>query len=178
MEVELIEVGSVRKTHGYAGEIKLAVQAGFEDDVASASFLFIGVSAATTLPYEVSRLRGADWIVALDGIGSRERAAELRGRPIFLKLSDVTDPQAQRPTGEASVYEEYKRFVGYALIDVEQGEIGAIKTIEAYPQQSMATVAADEGGEHLVPLNRDLIRGIDFTKRIVFVQLPDGLLEL
>lgn len=167
----------MRKTHGYGGEVKLAVTEGYERDVERAAFLFIGTSAAATLPYEIKHLRGADWIVALDGVDSKESAARLRGRTLYLKSEEVSDPQPQQFLDEASINDEYKRFVGFAMIDTQRGELGAIASVEAYPQQSMATVEV-EGKPQLIPMNPDLITGIDFTKRIVFVKLPEGLLDL
>lgn len=177
MEPGLVEVGQVRKTHGYAGELKLRVESGFEDDVAGADFLFVGATPDSAIPYEVKKLRGADWIVTLDGVDSRESAAVLRGRPLYLKSKNVSDPQPQRTSANAYIDEQYKRFVGFAMIDTVKGELGAIEAVEAYPQQSMASVV-NKNKSHLVPLNQDLIRGIDFTKRIVFVELPEGLLDL
>lgn len=172
-----MEVGQVRKTHGYAGEMKLAVEEDYGADLERAAFLFIGSNPASALPYEVKRLRGADWIVTLDGVDSRESAAALRGKALFLRSDDVTDAQPERTPEAIDINEEYRRFIGFAMIDTELGELGAIRTVDAYPQQAMATVQHKDK-LHLVPLNQDLIRGVDFTKRIVFVQLPAGLLDL
>ncbi len=171
---ELVEIGNVRKAHGYAGELKLTVFEGHEDDVEAVDFLFIGRSPATALPYEIIGLRGADWICRLEGIGSKEAAAEIRGMPIFLKRSQVSDtPILQAQAASA----EFQRFVGFALIDTERGEIGQIRQIDDYSLQTLAKVHGD-GREFLIPMTQDFIRGVDFVKKIVFMELPDGLLEL
>ena len=167
----------MRKTHGYAGEMKLVVYEDYSGDVERAGFLFVGSSPSAALPYEVVRLRGADWIIALDGVGSREAAASLRGRNVFLKRDDVSTTTLTTSPEDDATKSEFDRFLGFAMIDTENGEIGPIRKVEAFPHQSMATVTRGERAI-LVPMNHDLIKGVDFTKRIVFVQLPEGLVDL
>ena len=177
MQEGLVEVGQVRKTHGYAGEMKLVVYDDYASDVEQAGFLFVGSSPSAALPYEVSRLRGADWIISLNGVGSREEAATLRGRSVFLKSDDVSTTTLTTTPEDDATKSEFDRFLGFAMIDTVNGEIGPIRKVEAFPHQTMATVTNGDR-DVLVPMNQDLIKGVDFTKRIVFVQLPDGLVDL
>jgi len=170
----LIEVGSIRKTHGYAGEVKLVVNDGFGIDIKKAEFLFVGRSPEKALPYELSSLRGADWIAKLMGLESKEAAASLRGQSLYLRESEVT----QEIIVEKKEAEEVsQKFAGFALIDEELGEIAMIDEVVSYPQQEMAKLTY-AGQEVLVPLKQAFITDVDFTKRIVCTNLPEGLLEL
>ena len=173
--MELVEIGSVRKAHGYRGEIKLSVGDRFGDDIRQARFCFIGVDRFSAIPYEIANMRGGDWICHLDGITSKESAAALRGLRVYLKTEDVKEEQLPHTQGATEA--QFARFVGFALIDTERGEIGAIDAVDEDEFQARATVHF-KGKRVLVPLNHDLVRGVDFTKRIVFVGLPEGLLEL
>ncbi len=169
-----MEIGQVRKCHGYGGEIKLIVHEGHEDDISAVDFLFIGATPSTALPYEVTGLRGADWICSLEGVGTKEAAAELRGRSIFLRRGQVTETPVVQVRDAA---QEYRRFLGFALVDTELGEVGQIVGLNDSSLQTLARVSRGEK-EVLIPLTNDLIRGVDFVKKIVFMALPEGLLEL
>lgn len=170
----LIEVGSIRKTHGYSGEIKLVVIDGYDADVEKAEFFFIGRTPEKALPYELKNLRGADWIAQLEGLTTKEEAVGLRGQNLYLRKEDVT----QVINNEMKAAEEVsQKFAGFALIDEQLGEIGVIEEVVTYPQQELAKLIY-KGQEVLIPLNQALVTGVDFTKKIVFMNLPDGLLEL
>ncbi|MFK8056679.1 MAG: ribosome maturation factor RimM [Saprospiraceae bacterium] len=170
----LIEVGSIRKTHGYGGEVKLVVVEGYGIDIKKAEFLFIGRVPEKAIPYELDRLRGADWIAKLVGLDSKEEAADLRGQSLYLREDEVT----QEIIVEKKAAEEVsQKFAGYALIDEQLGEIAVIEEVVSYPQQELAKLTYN-GQEVLVPLNPALITGVDFTKKIVFTNLPEGLLDL
>ena len=176
----LVEIGIVRKTHGYDGELKLAIDPGYRDVAKATAFLFLGSDAEAAVPYEVVARRGDGGdIVALSGIASKEAAMPLRGCVVFVGESQIADAG-----GEASVSavdldaaRAYDKFVGFGVIDDDLGEIGAIARVEAFPGQAMASVEHN-GSNHLVPMTPALIKGVDFTKKIVFMTLPRGLLEL
>ena len=171
----LVEIGTVRTTHGYAGELKVQVDDAYREDLAAAEFVLVGRDALSALPYKLLGVRGADGvIVRLEGLRYKEESASLRGRILYLRASDVTQRQ------EPGVNEEttrYARFIGFAVIDDQLGEIGQLEDVVPYPGQVLAKVNY-RGEVKLVPLNEHLIKGVDFTKKIVFMNLPDGLMDL
>lgn len=172
---DLVEIGRVRKSHGYKGELKLIVEDHYQDDLRVGKFLFVGADESSALPYEVSQIRGADWIVKLAGVESREECASLLGKILYLRSRDVVERQ-QPADQEDTTYQE---LVGFLMVDEEHGEIGKILSTSQYPQQVMAEVARGKRKDPvLVPLNPHLIRGVDFTQHVVFVTLPEGLLDL
>ncbi len=171
---ELVEVGSVRKTHGVRGELKLVVDEPYEELLAEAEFLFIGSTAANALPFEVEEIRGSDYIVKLTELTSREQAAELRGSSVFVRVDPtaMSSPDAVDRRSPSNV-----SLRGFAIIDVNRGEIGEIKEIIEAEQQSLARIE-HENREKLIPLASAYIKGVDFLKKIVFMDLPEGLLDL
>ena len=172
-------IGIVRKTHGYEGELKLALEREFRESLARVDFLFIGEDSDTAIPYRLVSKRGADDIVRLDGVDTKEAAEELRGCSVFAREAHLGEASVSPASliRDHDAARAFQRFIGFALIDDAVGEIGAIVSIEAYPGQTLATVDY-EGDRRLVPLTVELIRGVDFTKKIVFMNLPEGLLEL
>ena len=172
---ELVEVGRVRKVHGLRGELKFVFDHTYGDDVAVGTFLFIGDDEATALPYEVTSLRGADFILGFEGVSCKEECASLAGKKAYLRDQDVTDRQPEKKNDE----EKYDRLIGFTVVDDELGVIGVIESTERYPQQILATVKrTKKQSDVLVPLNPDLIKGVDFTRQIVFMILPEGILDL
>ena len=173
----LVEIGHVRKTHGYRGEVKLAVDENVGRDLRTAKFLFLNSQSGEPLPYTIEHVRGSDYIVALGGVVTREDAAPLRGRLAYLRPDDVTQNVQPSNADHPDPPSEYDRFLGYSITEVDRGELGMIEEIVRYPQQQLAKIEYDQR-EVLVPLNQEFISGVDFTKKIVFVRLPEGLLDL
>lgn len=176
----LSAIGVVRKTHGYDGELKLSLDREYREALSGVEFLFIGEDADTAIPYGLISRRGADDIVRLKGVESKEAAERLRGCSVFARVDEVGSPPtepADSPVEDHAAAKAYARFVGFAVIDDAVGEIGAIASVEAFPGQTLANVDY-EGRRRLVPLTAELIRGVDFTKKIVFMDLPAGILNL
>jgi 16S rRNA processing protein RimM len=67
--------------------------------------------------------------------------------------------------------------LGFIAVDENEGELGEISAINEFPQQLIATVTYKDC-EVLFPLNEEIIKGIDVVKNLVFIDLPDGLLDI
>jgi 16S rRNA processing protein RimM len=66
--------------------------------------------------------------------------------------------------------------VGYTIVNAGV-EIGVISEIEEYPQQEMATINYNKK-DILIPLNEQFIIKLDNKKKVIEMELPEGLLEL
>jgi len=64
--------------------------------------------------------------------------------------------------------------VGLHIEDITHGDLGPIVRIDAYPQQEMAIIIKD-GTEILIPLHEQLMKSIDLDKKVVLMDLPEGL---
>jgi 16S rRNA processing protein RimM len=71
---------------------------------------------------------------------------------------------------------QYGKYVGYIIVDGTT-QVGAIQSVEEYPQQEMAIVAYKKRSV-MIPLNTQFIRKIDESKRQIVMELPEGLLDL
>ena len=61
--------------------------------------------------------------------------------------------------------------------DKNHGELGEIIEVHEYPQQYIATVPY-RFREVMFPLNDEIIQSIDEEQKILYIRLPDGLLEV
>lgn len=170
----LVEIGSVRKTHGFKGEIKLIVEEPFEDDIENAEFIFIGKTEDTALPFEIISIRGADWIVDLAGIQSKEEGAALLNQKVFLREEDVTEIEPLPASGEM---EDFEYLIGYSIVDKAMGLVGKIVALGDNPMQILATVEGP-AKTFLIPLVDNLIEKIDQDNKKLEMDLPEGLLDL
>jgi 16S rRNA processing protein RimM len=62
---------------------------------------------------------------------------------------------------------------------VQEGgkDIGVIQEVIEQPHQLLVTIAY-KGQEAYIPLHEESLKGVNHAKKIVMVELPDGLLEL
>ena len=61
---------------------------------------------------------------------------------------------------------------------VEDGkELGKVQEVIEQPHQLMVTILY-KGNETYIPLHEESLKGVDHTKKHVYVELPDGLLDL
>ncbi len=169
--MDFISIGHTLKTFGVKGEIKVDIQSAFFSDLEKASAVFF-VEKGKHLPYFLQSVKtGNHPVILLEDIASKEAAHRFNSKEIFLRISDI-DP-AHLESDEYSDL-EYGALIDYLMVDSNQGEIGIIEAIEAYPQQEMAVVK--HGNEVvLIPLNEHFILEVDEDKEVVLVELPEGM---
>jgi 16S rRNA processing protein RimM len=71
----------------------------------------------------------------------------------------------------------YDEIIGYTVMDENDQALGVINDILESPEQDLVQIFRDEK-EILIPLVEDFIMGLDADKKILFMELPDGLVEL
>jgi len=166
-----IAIGRVSKTHGVDGALKLKIKDRYWDDFVEAEVLFVE-SAGKVVPYFIEEFRGGqDPIVKFEDLDQREAAQALGGKEVFMRESDLL------PETEAPNVEQYERFEGYQLVDQELGNLGKIAEIVESPGQYLA-ILEYQGREVSIPLNPVFIQSVDHVAKTVFVDLPEGLLDL
>jgi 16S rRNA processing protein RimM len=100
--------------------------------------------------------------------GSAEKVSEFKGCRVFL----TTELRNQKQNTVIQNYEGYKIFVSGNIL------LGSVKEIITNPGQSLLNVTSLENKEILIPFHEDFIVSIDDDKRIILMDLPDGLIEL
>ena len=152
-----VEAGVVARPHGLDGSFHVArprpqlLELGARVTVAGAE-------------REIVRRAGTDAapILRLEGIGSREELAPLRGEALLVSRS------ALPPLEEDEYWAE--ELVGCAVRDGEV-EVGVVQRLLEYPSCDLLEVRREGSAVLLVPLVRDAIRGIDIDARVIEVDL-------
>lgn len=170
-----IQVGNTRKPFGVNGELKLQIEPQYFEDVLKTDVLFIEINGAL-VPYFIDQIKTtADLIVQFEDLDTREKAAKLVSRPVYLHERNILPPETKEIPVEA--IEPHLKYLNYLVEDVNSGPVGKILKIEAYPQQDMAFVEY-EGRKVMIPLHPDFIIEEDKKNRKLMLDLPEGLLAL
>ena len=169
-----VHIGNTQKTYGVNGELKLRLEDKYLDDIENLEVVFLKIEGKV-VPYFVESVKiGGNVLIKFEDINSPEEAKAIVSKELYAKKEDLI-PDEQRELEIENM--EFKKFIGYTIIDEEKGRVGVIKEVVEYPQQEMAVVDLEDR-EILIPLNKNFIKKSDIIEKIVFMQLPDGLLAL
>ncbi len=165
--IDTYKIGTLTRTHGIGGELSM----NFTDDVwdrAEADYVFLEVDGIQ-VPFFLESWRFRSDSVALlkfQDIDSSESALEYVG-------ADVYFPHDLTP--EPSEDDEYtwRHFTGWKVVDAIAGEIGEIEHVEDSTANTIFFV-----GDKLIPATEDFIERIDAKERTIYMNLPEGLLDL
>ncbi|MCJ8211744.1 ribosome maturation factor RimM [Mucilaginibacter sp. RS28] len=167
---DTFRIGSLSKTRGLKGELQLYVDFDGLDDI-KFDAVFIDV-AGKLVPYFVKSVKYPmpnTAYINFEEVDTVEKAAKLVKKDVYL-------PNKLKPQkGE----DDFTLFdlEGFIAIDEQLGELGEIIDVAEYPQQIIATVKY-QGHDVLFPLNTATIKGIDLEGGEVYVDLPEGLLDV
>jgi 16S rRNA processing protein RimM len=166
--MDVIEIGRTGRPHGLKGELGLVIDEIYLEDLESAKALLIG---QPPIPYFVERLIGGGKLrVKLENFDSREAVSLLANRPVSLPAEQVT----VSPETAATPYDE---LIGYTIVSAGYPDLPPIEDIIDLPEHYLAGISWEKRSVY-IPLHPDLIEDVDEERRIVQMNLPQGLLDL
>jgi 16S rRNA processing protein RimM len=104
-----------------------------------------------------------------EDVNTAEDAAAYTGREMYLPLASLPPLK-----GKKFYYHEVK---GFSVIDASHGNIGILVKILDLPRQPLLQVAHGDK-EILVPLIDEVILKIDRKKKEIYLQIPEGLIDI
>jgi len=163
------KIGTIIKTRGLKGELQMFVDFEQLQDVNFTAVFFD--MAGKLVPYFVESVKyqkNTAWLF-LEDVDTIEKASKLVKKDLY--LSNKLKPKKKK--------EEFtlKDLKGFIAIDENEGELGEILEVQELPHQYIATVHYKDC-EVLFPLNETIIKGIDLNNGEVYVDLPEGLLDI
>lgn len=163
-------IGSILKTRGLKGELQLYVDfEGLENIKFNAVFVDM---AGKLVPYFIESIKYPMKNTAylyVEDVDTIDKATPLVKKDVYL-------PNKLKPKKKKAEF-TLKDLLGFIAIDENEGELGEIIEINEYPQQLIAIVNYQDS-EVLFPLNEEIIKGIDVNQNILYVDLPEGLLDI
>lgn len=169
---KLIPLGFINKTHGFQGELSLAIH----DDVSisidqfKSQFLFILLDGLP-VPFFVENIRekSGGVLVKFESVSDEFQAKKLVGKKVLAEKMKLDATEDDEPS--------WFDLVGYSVIDKSYGELGPIIEIQELPMQFLASCKVNDK-EVLFPLHEEIIINIDDNNKIIQIDLPDGLLDV
>ncbi len=171
---ELIAIGHYNKPHGVVGEISATVDVDY--DVLQSLTCLVSEIDGIYVPFFVNacRPKTADTVLlTIDGIASEQEAARLVNHDIFALKRDYS---AASDEADADGY-PLDYFIGFELQDSDEKRVGVIIAVDEQTENAIFIIDRD-GDELMVPANDDLIVEFDIDKRVMVMDLPQGLIDL
>ncbi len=166
-ETTSYKIGTLTRTHGIGGELSM----NFTDDVwdrADADYVFLEIDGIE-VPFFFEGWRFRSDSVALlkfQDIDTAEEAEEYVGCDVYFPHSLTPEP-----TDEDEL--TWRHFTGWQVVDATAGSLGEIDHVEDSTANVIFCI-----GDKLVPATEAFIQRIDAQGRTVYMDLPEGLLDL
>ena len=171
---ELIAIGHYNKPHGVAGEISATVDV--DIDVLQALSCLVSEVDGIYVPFFVNACRpktAETVLLTIDGIDNERDAARLVNRDIYALKKEFR--QESEDTDADGYPLDY--FIGFELRDADGTSLGEISDVDEQTENAIFIV--DRGGaELMVPATDDLIVEFDLDKKIMVMDVPEGLVDL
>jgi 16S rRNA processing protein RimM len=158
-----IEIGGVARAHGIRGEVVVVTHDPDSELLASIDTVWIGgVERRIAAARDTQR----GWLVALEGVATRNDAEALRGQPVEVarELLDLDDDDVLLDD-----------LVGCAVVKLDGTPWGKVAAIDAGIQDRL--VIHDGEVERMLPLVDVFVTKIDLAAGVVTVDPPEGLPE-
>ena len=163
---EVYKIGVIGKTHGVKGELNFT----FSDDVfdrVNADYIILRIDGIL-VPFFIDeyRFRSDDRVlITLHDIDTAEKAQNLVGIEVFFPFA-----LSDKPREDVICFND---LIGFTV----EG-LGTVTGIDDYTDNILLEVRTDEGKQILIPAVEEFVENVDYDKKIIKVQLPEGLLEL
>jgi len=165
-----ILLGRITKLSGYEGAVAVKLEKTFTENIPQMESVFLEIDGSP-VPFFISEMEytGADILkLTFEGYNSIEKVSEFAGCRIFL-TSSVNSKNKNHET---------QTLIGYIVIGPVDEKIGSISEIIPNNGQWLLNVISPDRKNILIPFHEHFILRIDRRKKIVVMDIPEGLLEI
>lgn len=167
---EYFKIGKIVSAFGVEGEMILLHSLGKKTSLKGMAAIFLEDRKSSFLPYFIrsARVKNEKEIyLKLEDISSREAALKLVQREVWMEEKDFEKFAA----GSAPI-----ALLGYSVV-ANGTAVGKIEEVIEQPHQVLCKILI-EGKDVLIPLHEKTLQGVDKAGKKVFVDLPEGLLDI
>ncbi len=161
---DLVNIGHISRPHSFKGEIQITLNKKVALD--QGDFIFVQIEGQF-IPFKILAMKGKpnEPVLNLEFVTTFDEAQELVRNSIFLDLAKVQEEESEIS------------FLGFELVDKHLGTIGIVKDVQELPQQIILVVDY-QNKECLIPLVEDFIDYISAENQEIWLNLPNGLLDI
>ena len=164
------QLGYIIKPHGLNGDVSIFIDADQPRTYENLESVFILLDNQL-VPFFISgiKISGNKALLSLEESNDIEFANQLKGAGLYLPLDFLPELE------DDQFY--YHEIVGYVVVDDNLGKVGKVLNVLSIGPQDILTVD-HLGVEILIPINDETVYEVDKKKEEVYVNLPDGLLDI
>ena len=168
---DVFKIGKFIKPHGLKGEIALE----FDNDIfdkADCPYLVCLIDGIF-VPFFIKeyRFKGNDIaLITFEDVTTEQQAKMFNGLEVYF-------PRAYFDSENEEVEFSLDFFIGYTVCDKQEGEIGQIIEVNDSTINILFLLESKDGDEHIIPASDDFITKIDEENKILYMDLPIGLIE-
>ena len=172
MDTDRVVIADILRARGIRGEVVARSQTDVPGRFNNLKEAQVRLGDGSNLPVELETAweHKGDWVLKFRGIDSIDSAERLRGAELWV-------PREERgKLGEGEYFQS--DLLGCHVMDKKTGKsLGIVKGWQQYGGPPLLQVKRGEG-EVLVPFVSAICQDIDLSARFVWVELPEGLLDL
>ena len=168
---ELFRLGKIVRTFGSQGEVVFQIESEIFDQIKKLESVFLNLNE-NLIPFFIERLERRSKnqaLVKFMDINDSGESTKLAGCDFYIPVSIL--PKQKKAQINSIEIE------GFKVIDLHHGETGIVKTILELPQQFLLAIEYNDK-EILVPIVDEIVKKIDFKKKTIHIEAPEGLIEL
>ena len=165
---EVFKIGVINKPHGVKGEVSFT----FTDDIfdrVDCDYLIL-LMDGILVPFFMEEYRFRSDNVALVKFEDIDTAEQAR------KFTNVEVYFPKKFMDEQEDVTSWNFFIGFRVEDVHHGYLGEITDVDDTTINVLFSIEKD-GEELLLPAHEEFIIGLDRKKKVMKVDVPDGLIE-
>lgn len=162
----MIKIGEVVNVVGLRGELKIYPYSENKERFETLKTVYFNEALV-----QIEKVRYKDNLVILkiQGVDDRTGAEACRGKEVFMNDEELE----VLPVGTYYV----KDILGFQVEDQSRGIIGILKDVRDNGAQDLFIIEKNDGGELLVPAVERFFIGVNLVRKIVSVDLIEGMYE-
>jgi 16S rRNA processing protein RimM len=164
-----ILLGRITKVSGYEGAVAVKLEKIFTENIPHMESVFLEIEGRP-VPFFIRELdySGADILkLKFEDYSTADRISEFIGCRVFL----TSEPKTVK-------HKEKLSFIGFSVYIEDDILLGEISELIPINDQWLISVSTTDKKEILIPFHEDFIVRIDKRKKIVTMDLPEGLTEI
>jgi 16S rRNA processing protein RimM len=163
-------LGRIIKIIGYEGTVAVKLEKIFTENIPLMESVFLEIEGRA-VPFFISgsEYSGADILkLSFDGYDSDEKVSEFAGCRVFLTSAIYND----------NLNESNENLIGYRVFVQEDQFLGSISEVLTNNGQWLINVISKNRKDILIPFHEHFIVSIDKRKKIIIMNIPEGLTEI
>jgi len=165
-----ILLGRISKAHGFEGAVTVKLEKSFIEKIPEMESVFLEIEGKK-VPFfiEESEYPGGDILrLKFKGYDTVECINEFAGCRILISSAN-----------EESLDKTINYIIaGYKIYIHDNTLLGTIKSVRENPGQSLLIIETSPEKEIMIPLHEDFIISVDNKKKVIVMNLPEGLADI